>query len=218
MWEDRKERTREVLETGLAVFGIVLVWTMLAVFCKREQMQQDISDAVIRFHVVANSDSREDQAVKYEVRDAVLKEVQRAMETAGTKAEAEEVLELGLGEITETANRVLSEQGMEYQAMAVLETTGFPVKTYGDLTFPAGNYEAVNVYLGEGSGQNWWCVMFPTLCLVDGTCETVPEESKEKLKNSLTQKEYQSLLKKQKKGGNVEYRFRLKEWLSEILG
>lgn len=181
-------------------------------------MQQDISDAVIRFHVVANSDSHEDQAVKYEVRDTILKEVQYAMAGAGTKEEAEEILQSRLDNITETANQVLSEQGMDYRARAVLETTEFPVKTYGDLTFPAGCYEAVNVYLGTGSGQNWWCVMFPTLCLVDGTCEVVPEESKEKLKSSLSKKEYKSLLKKQKNGITVEYRFRLEEWLSEILG
>lgn len=218
MDEAKREKRIETFKTMFLIIGIVAVWTMFAVWCQRQRMQQDISDAVIRFHVVANSDSIEDQRVKYEVRDTILGEVQCAMAAADTKAEAEEILQLQLEKITETANQVLSEQGMDYRARAVLEQTEFPVKTYGDLTFPAGSYEAVNVYLGTGSGQNWWCVMFPTLCLVDGTCEVVPEESKEKLKSSLSKKEYKYLLKKQKNGITVEYRFRLEEWLSEILG
>lgn len=213
-----EKEVREHLKTLLLAAGIVLIWTVFAIYCRKVQMQKDISDAVIRFHVIANSDSDVDQAVKYKVRDTVLQEVQMAMEQADTKGEAEEILQSKLDMMTETANRVLSEEGMEYRATAVLERTEFPVKTYGDLTFPAGDYEAVRILLGTGEGQNWWCVMFPTLCLVDGTCETVPEESKEKLKSSLTKKEYRSLLKVQKKGVAVEYRFRLEKWFSEIFG
>lgn len=197
------------------VIGIILIWTMLSIHCRKIQMQKDISDAVIRFHVIANSDSDKDQAVKLKVRNEILADMQAVMEQAETKEEAERILSSQLDHLTETANRVLSTEGMDYKANVVLERTKFPVKTYGDLTFPAGDYEAVRVLLGNGTGHNWWCVMFPTLCLLDGTCETVPENSKKKLKDSLTEKEYNSLLTAEHNGIKYEYRFRIKEWFSK---
>ena len=212
---NKKRGYQEYLMTAGLAAGIVFVWTLFSVYGKNVQMQRDISDAVIRFHVIANSDSKEDQRIKYQVRDRILGRVQSAMERAQTKEEAEEILSAQLAAITEEANQILLEEGADYQAEAVLEHTKFPVKTYGDLTFPAGEYEAVRVVLGTGKGHNWWCVMFPTLCLVDGTCEKVPKQSKKKLKKALTKKEYHSLLKEE--GGVLyEYRFRLEELFLEI--
>lgn len=210
-----KERYEYYIKNFFIAAGIVLIWTILAVYCRKAQMQKDISEAVIRFHVIANSDSDEDQAVKHKVRDEILADVQSAMAGAETKKDAEKILCSQLDVLTETANRVLLAEGMDYQAQVVLERTEFPVKTYGDLTFPAGDYEAVRVLLGNGKGHNWWCVMFPTLCLLDGTCEKVPEESKEKLQASLTEGEYNSLLTAEYNGIKYEYRFRLKEWFLE---
>jgi stage II sporulation protein R len=178
-------------------------------------MQKDISEAVIRFHVIANSDSEEDQKIKYKVRDGVLESVQAAMEEAENKEEAEQVLASQLDVITDAANEILAGEGVSYRAKAVMEETQFPEKTYGDLTFPAGTYEAVRLLLGTGEGKNWWCVMFPTLCLVDGTCEKVPKKARQKLKESLTREEYHSLIKKEN-GINYEYRFRLEELFLKI--
>jgi len=180
------------------------------------QIKQDISDAVIRFHVIANSDSLEDQVVKYKVRDRILAGVQQVMESAETKEEAQQLLERQLDTIVELADKVLEEEGMEYRTTAGFEHTNFPEKSYGDLTFPKGDYDAVRILLGDGKGQNWWCVMFPTLCLVEGTCEEVPETSKEKLKEALGEDEFQ-LLTKEKGDLQVEYRVRIPKWLKKWL-
>lgn len=210
-----KEHIQYNIKNIFITVFVVLIWTALAIQCKKAQMQKNISDAVIRFHVIANSDSKEDQAIKYKVRDEILQDVQSAMEKAKTKKDAKKILCSQLDDLTEKANQVLSTEGMDYKANVVLEKTKFPVKTYGDLTFPEGDYEAVRVLLGSGGGHNWWCVMFPTLCLLDGACEKVPTKSKEKLQDALTEGEYNSLLTQEHNGIKYEYRFRLGEWFSK---
>lgn len=136
---------------------------------------------VLRFHVIANSDSEYDQRVKLRVRDQVLKVVQEELlgETMlrhegkdGDTAklcleEARELIETRLDVIEDAAKKVLAEEGASYGASAKLGVCFIPQKTYGDVTFPAGNYEALNITLGEGEGRNWWCVLFPPLCLID---------------------------------------------------
>ena len=133
------------------------------------------------FHVIANSDSEYDQNVKLKVRDHVLEVVQaellnetmlRHEENDGDTArlgldEARELIETNLDVIEDAAREVLAEEGVSYGASAELGVRFIPQKTYGDVTFPAGNYEALNITLGEGEGQNWWCVLFPPLCLID---------------------------------------------------
>ena len=136
---------------------------------------------VLRFHVIANSESEYDQNVKLKVRDHVLEVVEaellnetmlRHEENDGDTArlgldEARELIETNLDVIEDAAREVLAEEGVSYGASAELGVRFIPQKTYGDVTFPAGNYEALNITLGEGEGQNWWCVLFPPLCLID---------------------------------------------------
>lgn len=117
---------------------------------------------MIRLHVVANSDSREDQALKLKVRNEILK----FMEGQDSLPEARAYLEENLDHIEEIAEDVISKNGFDYPARANLKVTFIPEKSYEDLTLPAGNYEALKVTLGRGDGHNWWCVIFPQLCLV----------------------------------------------------
>ena len=120
----------------------------------------------LRLHVIANSDSDEDQRIKLLVRDAVL-ECMGGCEGAATPKEARELL-LSKGELLqEAADRVLLEEGADYGASLISGRFDFPEKTYAGNTYPAGEYEALRIVLGEGEGQNWWCVMFPPLCLID---------------------------------------------------
>jgi len=207
---------KEYIANFFLFLAVLFACLGLMVSMRNHRMQHHISNAVIRFHVIANSDSQVDQDVKYKVRDRILSDVQTIMAGAGSKKEAKELLEGQLETITAAADGVLKEEGMQYTAAAGMEYTAFPEKTYGDLTFPAGDYDAVRVVLGDGGGQNWWCVMFPTLCLVDGTCETVPKMSKKKLKKVLADDEY-SLLTKQKEDMEIEYRVHMPKWLKKLL-
>ncbi len=133
-------------------------------------LHKDNAPEVLRLHILANSDSAEDQRVKLLVRDALIKE----FAPAGSLKEAEEVLLDDGGGVLETVNRVLKEQGCGYGAQLRLGVMEFPEKQYGDMTYPAGKYEALRVELGNAAGQNWWCVLFPPLCLVDIGVEDIP--------------------------------------------
>lgn len=124
-------------------------------------------DTLIRFHVIANSDSAPDQAVKLKVRDAVLAEYAAELEGCKGYEEAYKFLCQHREEMTAIAQSTLEEWGFNYGAKVEMGRDIFPTKSYGDLTLPAGEYQAVKIILGQGEGKNWWCVMFPPLCFVD---------------------------------------------------
>ena len=179
-----------------------------------QRVQQGISKEVLRLHVVANSDSKEDQELKMKVKDTVVAYLRGTMSDAGSVEEARAQIEKHLPEIEAIAKEKMQSEGYDYEAEAELGESYFPIKEYGDLTFPAGNYEALRVNLGKSAGKNWWCVMYPSLCFVDSTYQIVPETSKEKLKNNLTEEEYNSLLDG---GDEVHFSFRIIEWIGNTL-
>ncbi len=156
-------------------------------------VQRHIAENVIRLHVIANSDSDRDQHLKYCVRDAIIGSLQQALKNASAVADARNIIIAQKEKIKETAENVLAENHISCPVTVSLTNRYFPVKQYGDLFFPAGYYQALCVEIGKAEGRNWWCVLFPSLCFVDETTATVPEESKEKLKDHLTEKEYNSL-------------------------
>lgn len=143
----------------------------------------DISEEVLRIHIRANSNGDDDQTVKLAVRDALTAYLSSALEGCRTKEEAQAALRDSRGEISSVAEKVLAENGFSYGARVVFSREHFPEKTYGEYTFPEGDYDAMLVLLGEGTGDNWWCVAFPPLCFVPGDGENVLYKSwvKEKL-------------------------------------
>lgn len=158
-----------------------------------EEIQQNIADHIIRLHVIAHSDTAEDQSLKLKVRDEVLSQIQSSLIPSATLKEAENILENMIPAIQEIAQHKIQEEGYPYTAHVVLEQRYFPAKTYGDLTFPPGTYRALCIEIGNAAGKNWWCVLFPSLCFVNETTAEVPETSKEKLEDSLSEEAYHSL-------------------------
>ena len=126
--------------------------------------QAELRGAVLRLHVIAHSDAPRDQAVKLLVRDALLGDSE-ALAAVQSKQQATQTAEALTAQFRRTAVRVLWENGFDYGAAVSLERTAFPTRTYNGVTLPAGQYDALRVVLGAGKGQNWWCVMFPPLCL-----------------------------------------------------
>lgn len=169
---------------GLAVLllGFCLLFFQLEVFHNSffytrsvEQAKDMVSLAenmqewqdLIRFHVVANSDSPEDQALKNIVRDEILEEVSPLLARSQSLAESRQLLLELRPTMEEITRRVLAEKGSNYEVRTTYGEESFPTKSYGSLVLPAGQYEAVQVVIGEGKGANWWCVLFPPLCFVD---------------------------------------------------
>lgn len=182
---------------------------------KGQRQQRAIAEQIIRLHVIANSDTDEDQELKMKVKETIVTYLRGEMQDATSVDEARQAIREHLPEIEEIAAEKMRAEGYEYTAEATLGESYFPVKEYGDLTFPAGNYEALRVRLGESAGHNWWCVMYPSLCFVDSTYQVVPDASKERLKDSLTSEEYDSLLDG---GEEVSYSWKAGEWLENLFG
>lgn len=155
-----------------------------------ERVQQGVASKVLRFHVLANSDSVGDQALKLKVRDRIIRDFGDIFQNEQDMAGMEKEVRKKLPQILAAAQDEIFKNGSDYGVRASIGPVAFPTKTYGSVAFPAGTYRALRIEIGEGKGQNWWCVLFPPLCFVDETKAQMPEESKEMLKSVLSEEEY----------------------------
>ena len=192
--------------------SILTFCTIAGLRIRRQQAlsQQHIASQIISLHVIANSDETADQTLKKEVKDQVVTYLRSKMNQAASIQAARQVICQEMDALKEIAEKKIRQEGYDYPVTVSLGTTYFPVKEYGDMAFPAGDYEALRVQIGKSKGRNWWCVMYPSLCLVDGVYQTVPENSKDKLKQVLSTSEYQSLVDG---GEDVQFRLRFLDWL-----
>lgn len=178
----------------ITVFGLLIVLLCgFVLVSSNNSSAESINDKLIRFHVVANSDSEEDQSVKLKIRDEILRKYGPVISQSNSRNESLQLISENLNEIESTANNILKEDGKNYSAKAVLGDSIFPIKQYGTITLPAGEYTALKVVLGEGGGKNWWCVMFPPLCFIDVTRGLTSEETDEELKKVISSEDVESI-------------------------
>lgn len=168
-----------LLLTALIALSLLLPAVFNFINAKKASSAPDSSlkSDVFRLHIVANSDSPEDQRIKLAVRDAVLdyeKENTNAANAANSE-EAEKILMANGAGLLNAARTVLKKEGAAYDAQLVIGNFDFPDKKYGDKTYPAGKYRALRILLGKGEGKNWWCVMFPPLCIIDARNDTITD-------------------------------------------
>lgn len=217
------KNTDRILYFYRSMFYICLLLTVSSLFllkafhsnAKEEHLQQGIASEIIRFHVIGNSDSAKDQALKLEIRQALTDALKPQLEKVKNIGEARSILKNNLPEMEAISDRIIEENGLNYKAAASIERGYFPLKVYGDLSLPPGEYEAVRVELGAARGQNWWCIMFPPLCFVDATYSVVPDSSKEELKYLLTDEEYNAVLSD--KDTKIKVKFKILSLLKDIL-
>mgnify|MGYP000948649300 CR=1 FL=1 len=203
----------------------------------------------IRFHVVANSDSAEDQALKLKVRDGILAKINNelvretmaaeltAFQTSGSAAinrteeeggpvrvsldleTSREYIRNNLSEIEAAAERIIRENGYQYPVKAELGVKWIPQKAYGDIVFPSGNYETLHITIGEGKGENWWCVLFPPLCLIGAEPaeeDELAEDVQEIYKEILLDEKYDPLTREREKPATLKLKFKTLELIDEL--
>lgn len=185
-----KQRHSIILKTGLVILLATVITILSVLVSYSNNVNKVLADNLIRLHVIANSDSDEDQALKRDVRDVVISYMQEKLESSKNLEQARQIINNNLDEIEKLAADEIKESGKAYPVKTILGTYPFPTKAYGDVTLPAGNYEALRIVIGKGAGSNWWCVLFPPLCFVDVTHGTIPDSVKEDLRKSLTDEEY----------------------------
>lgn len=172
------------------------------IFNNEELILEDIQNEIIRFHVLANSDTEEDQALKLKVRDKVVEEMYGKLSGCKNIDEARIVMLDNMDEVNSIAEKVIKENGYNYTVTSELSRENFPDKMYGDTLFPQGNYEAFRILIGEAKGQNWWCVMFPPLCFVD--------ESKQAINTSKTKENLEGKTEIKKENNEVKTKEKIK--------
>ena len=197
---------------SLVVF-LLFIYIIICAFSYVNAVSTNIQESVFRLHVIANSDSPEDQNLKYTVRDAVLEYINLKSESASSKNEVIAIASENIDKIQKIAQETIYKNGFNYSVKLSIGNFSFPTKTYGDISFPAGFYDALKIEIGEAKGQNWWCVMFPPLCFVDVTSGIVPEESKETIKENLSQEEYDLL---SKNNNEINFKFKIIEMFQNI--
>lgn len=181
---------RLVFKGILAVVMVSLLITGIAFASYSEDINSGLSQNLLRLHVLANSDSPEDQQLKRDVRDVILDYMKKELKDFENVEDAKLQVNNKLDAIKTLAEDEIKRQDKDYSVKVMLGNFPFPTKMYGDITLPAGTYEALRVVIGEGEGQNWWCVMFPPLCFVDATHGTIPDSVKQELQSVLSKEEY----------------------------
>lgn len=193
---------------SISIFlGLILVILITGLKCYFGNMQQSIANEVIRLHVLANSDSKKDQNLKIEVKNAVINMLETELKESSSKEETENIILQNLDKIKQKALEVINKNGYNYDVSVSLKDSYFPTKKYGNVTLPKGNYEALKIEIGEAKGQNWWCVMFPPLCFVDLAVKEISKEDLTLLQNILSDEEFDLITKKDE---NIVVKFKFK--------
>lgn len=169
----------------------------------------EMAHKVVRLHVLAASDSDEDQALKLKVRDSVLQAAEPLLKDCNTSSDAQAVLMENLESIENAGRNTIQAEGYDYSVHAELEKTAFPTREYGDFALPAGRYTALRVLIGKGEGKNWWCVVFPPLCAAAAT-EELPEVAEA---GGLNEEDIKLI---SQDNGEYVVRFKVLEWIGEL--
>ena len=199
------------------VFVLLLLLTLfifISALSYVNAVSKDISNSVFRLHVIANSDSKEDQELKLKVRDNLLSYMNTLAKDCSSKDEVVVLAREHQEEFRQIAGQTITESGFSYPVNIEIGEADFPTKTYGDISLPAGSYDALKVEIGEAKGQNWWCVMFPPLCFVDVSSGVVPDHSKQEIKESLNKEEYDLI--SQADDNEIHFKFKLVELFQNL--
>jgi stage II sporulation protein R len=199
----------------LIILFLLTLFIYISAISYVHAVSNDISESVFRLHVIANSDSVEDQNLKYKVRDNVINYMNSLCSSAASKEEAIKLAKEHTDEFYNIAKQTVIDNGYSYDIKINIGNFDFPTKQYGDISLPAGSYDALRIEIGKANGQNWWCVMFPPLCFVDVSSGIVPEESKETIKKSLSNEEEYVLINEDK-NTDIKFKFKLIEMFQNV--
>ena len=194
------------------VFSIVMLG-IIRMMDSREVNAEEISDKVIRFHVIANSDNDEDQNLKIKVKNDVIKYMYDKLNGLDDIEKSREIILGEMENLKKIAEKKIAEEGYDYDVKIVLGNENFPEKRYGEVVLPHGEYEALRIIIGEGEGHNWWCVMFPPLCFIDVTLEDYSfEDIQITLEKNLSEEDIEKILEKE---NDVVFKLKFLEWFKK---
>lgn len=208
-----------ITKKHILTFAIIIAGIITYILSNNSEddssIQKDIAEKVIRFHVLANSDSEADQALKLKVKDAVVDYLNPYMSESQSLEQSKNILSEHTDNIIDIAQDIIISEGYDYTVNAYFCEDFFPTKSYGDVTLPAGDYTAYRIEIGKHEGKNWWCILYPPLCFVDATYGVLPDDSKDLLKNVLDEDEFNAVTGNIN-SNNTQFRFKYLTFLNNI--
>ena len=207
----KKLLNKKFFKKTLILATLLFIYVSISAISYAKTTASEISNSVFRLHVLANSDSSEDQNLKYKVRDKLISYMNTICSATTSKKEAIYIAQNHLNDFQKIAEQTISENGYTYPIKVEIGNFDFPTKTYGDISLPAGSYDALRVEIGKAQGQNWWCVMFPPLCFIDVSSGIVPDESKELLKENMNEEDF-ALISDNNSHSDISFKFKILEF------
>lgn len=201
------------VKSGIVLSLLLILYTFICANNYVRAVSSDISNSVFRLHVIANSDSDADQNLKYKVRDSLLDYMNSLCTNIASKENAIAIVRNHKKDFENIALEVIHQEGFNYPVNINIGNFEFPTKSYGDISLPSGMYDALRVEIGNATGQNWWCVMFPSLCFIDISSGVVEDDSKSLLKDNLSEESY--TIVSEKSNSVVKFKFKLLEFFSK---
>lgn len=211
------------IRLSILILSLIVIISIMTISISGEvkkisTLSEDYKDKLIRFHVIANSDSEEDQNLKLKVRDAIINYLQPKLLESESIEESELIIKKEYDELENISKNIILENGYDYDVKVGIDYSEFPTKQYSNVVLPAGEYKALRIIIGEGKGKNWWCVMFPPLCFVDEQKGIIDKETDDKLREVLTEEEYELISQKTSKQVNrVQIKFKIVEIIQDII-
>ena len=198
------------LSKFLFIFLLIIIFIFISAKKYSEKIFNNISDNFLRFHVIANSDSTDDQILKYKIRDSILDYYSNNCTNINSKEEAISFFNNNIDKLYEIAYSVLSENHVNLPLNIYIGKSHFPTKEYSQIILPEGTYDALKIEIGAAKGQNWWCIMFPTLCFFENSEYTLCENSSNYLSENLNSEEL-NLINNAEKSNDLKIKFKLIE-------
>jgi len=198
----------------IITLGAFFLLSLLITYARN--VQSDIARQVLRLHVIANSDSDYDQELKYAVRDRIAEETKILFENSQSPDETREIAERNIRLFQSIAEDEVQARGFDYDVTVSVGFHSFPATVYGDILFPAGRYEALKVTIESGGGENWWCVIFPPLCFIDGVNAEFSPAARDKLRENLSPADYALVTGANSGSASVQLRFRIVDLLAPL--
>ena len=198
---------------------LIFLYIVLLSFNYSQAISYNLSDSVFRLHIIANSDSSADQELKLKVRDNIIEYMNTLTSSSSDKKDVISMVNNHLDSFKEIALNTIKENGYNYDVNIEIGNFHFPTKSYGDISFPAGNYDALKIEIGDAIGQNWWCVLFPPLCFVNSSTGVVPDDSKNTLKENINSESYEIISEGNNSNDNtsdIKIKFKIIEFFNNF--
>lgn len=198
---------------------LVFIYIALLSFNYSKAISSNLSDSVFRLHIIANSDSSADQELKLKVRDKIIEYMNTLTSNSSDKKDVISIVNNHLDSFKEIALNTIKENGYNYDVNIEIGNFHFPTKSYGDISFPVGNYDALKIEIGDAIGQNWWCVLFPPLCFVNSSTGVVPDDSKNTLKENINSESYEIISEGNNSNDNtsdIKIKFKIIEFFNNF--